>query len=54
MALQADYPMPEYRFSGRGSVKERERYLEAVKKGYQMDYEALALFFVDVIERRRT
>ncbi|MBU2497926.1 MAG: Fic family protein [Proteobacteria bacterium] len=54
MALQADYPMPEYRFSGRGSVKERERYLEAVRRGYQKDYEALALFFVEAIDRRRT
>jgi len=45
--------MPEYRFSGRGSVKGRERYLEAVRQAYQKDYEALALFFVEAIERRR-
>ena len=54
MALQAGYPLPVYRFTGRGSAAEKKRYLSAVKKGYQKDYEALAVFFADAIERGRT
>lgn len=54
MALQADLPMPEYRFTGRGSVRERERYLEAIKRGYLKDYEPLTAFFAEVIGRRKT
>ena len=46
--------MPVYRFTGRGSEAEKKRYLSAVKKGYRKDYEALAVFFADAIERGRT
>jgi len=53
MALQAGYPLPVYRFTGRGSEAEKKRYLSAVKKGYQKDYEALAVFFAETIERGR-
>jgi cell filamentation protein len=53
MALQAGCPLPVYRFTGRGSEAEKKRYLSAVKKGYQKDYEALAVFFADAIERGR-
>jgi cell filamentation protein len=52
MALQAGFPTPEYRFTGRGSTKERERYLSAVKRGYLKDYEPLADFFEDTMRRR--
>ena len=53
MALQAGYPLPVYHFTGRGSVAERERYLNAVKRGYVKDYRPLADFFADAIERGR-
>lgn len=53
MSLQASYPLPGYRFTGRGAEAEKKRYLSAVKKGYQKDYEALAAFFADAIERGR-
>jgi cell filamentation protein len=52
MAQQADYPAPLMRFEGRGSQQERERYLNAVKRGYLQDYDALADFFREAIERR--
>ena len=51
MALQAGLPLPAYRFTGRGSTKERERYLNAVKSGYLQNYRDLAEFFADTIER---
>jgi cell filamentation protein len=54
MALQAGNPLPAYRFAGRGAEAEKKRYLAAVKMGYQKDYEALAVFFADAIERGRT
>ena len=54
MALQAGFPLPVYLFTGRGSEAEKQRYLSAVKKGYQKDYEALAVFFADAVERGRT
>ena len=53
MSLQASYPLPGYRFTGRGAEAEKKRYLSAVKKGYQKDYEALAAFSADAIERGR-
>ena len=52
MALQAGLPAPDYGFIGRGSRKKSATYLEAVRKGYVQDYEALAAFFVEVLERR--
>ena len=51
MALQAGFPLPVYRFTGRGSTAERKRYLNAVKCGYAQDYRFLAEFFADAIER---
>jgi len=53
MALQAGNPLPIYRFAGRGAEAEKKRYLAAVKMGYQKDYEALTVFFADVIARGR-
>ena len=52
MALQAGLPMPSYGFTGRGSKARKENYLEAVKRGYLGDYEALASVFLEAIERR--
>jgi cell filamentation protein len=49
MALQAGYPLPSYRFTGRGSRKERSRYLNAVKKGYLLEYAELTAFFSDAL-----
>ena len=53
MALQAGFPLPAYRFAGRGSTAEKGRYLDAVKRGYVKDYRPLAGFFADAIERGR-
>jgi len=53
MILQAGLPLPVYHFTGRGSVKERTRYLNAVKRGYVKDYQPLADFFADAVERGR-
>lgn len=53
MFLQAGLPMPMYKFTGRGATKEKERYLNAVKSGYLTDYQPLADFFLDAIERAR-
>jgi cell filamentation protein len=53
MALQADLSTPEYHFAGRGSVKERKRYLRAVMKGYLKDYAPLADFFAEALVRRK-
>ncbi len=49
MALQAGYPLPTYQFTGRGSQKERARYLNAVKKGYLKEYAELTAFFADTL-----
>ena len=51
MSLQAGLPTPEYRFEGRGAKAERERYLRSVVRGYYRDYEPLAAFFREVVER---
>ena len=53
MLLQAGLPMPLYQFTGKGSVKERERYLSAVKRGYITDYRPLVDFFGAAVERAR-
>jgi cell filamentation protein len=53
MILQAGLPLPVYQFTGRGSIKERERYLNAVKRGYVKDYRPLVNFFSDAVERGR-
>ena len=49
MVAQAGYPLPVYRFEGRGSTRERERYLRAVVKGYTRDYVELAGFFEEAV-----
>ena len=54
MALQAGFPMPVYRLTGRGADAENKSYLSAVKRGYQKDYDALADFFADAVTRGRT
>lgn len=38
-------------FTGEGSKKNRERYLEAVILGYECNYNALAAFFREALER---
>jgi cell filamentation protein len=53
MSLQAGFPMPSYHLSGRGSKIRQKRYLNAVKAGYQMDYEPLKAFFAEAITRGR-
>jgi cell filamentation protein len=52
MALQADYPLPSYGFTGRGASARRQRYIAAVSQGYVMDYAALTVFFAEAIGRR--
>ena len=52
MALQAGLPPPLYAFSGRGCMKRRERYLQAVQRGYLEEHQELADFFTEAIERR--
>jgi cell filamentation protein len=54
MALQAGCPLPAYHFVGHGANAEKKRYLAAVKRGYLKDYEPLAAFFADAIERGRS
>ena len=52
MALQAGLPAPQYDFEGRGKSARRERYLAAVTRGYGQNYEPLAAFFAEAINRR--
>jgi len=52
MAVQAGYPLPEFRFAGRKSRKESDDYLASVQKGYAQDYFPLADFFENAIRRR--
>ena len=52
MAMQAGFPAPEYRFTGPGRAKIRDRYLVAVTRGYAQDYGFLADFFAEAIARR--
>jgi len=52
MFLQAGYPMPRYNFSGKGSVKRKSDYLNAVIRGYAQDYQLLADFFRGCVEDR--
>ncbi len=51
MALQAGWPLPDYRFRGRGSGNERALYLAAVKQGYLTRYDDLTAFFLRAITR---
>jgi cell filamentation protein len=52
MAMQAGYAPPRFEFRGRGGRRNQSLYLEAVKRGYLQDYEALTGFFREAIERR--
>lgn len=52
MAVQAGYAPPRFAFRGRGGRRNQSLYLDAVKRGYLQDYEALAGFFREAIERR--
>ena len=52
MFLQAGYPLPLYNFSGRGSVKRKTDYLNAVIQGYTQDVQPLADFFRECVEAR--
>ena len=51
MALQANRPLPVYKFTGKGSTAEREEYLNAVQEGYMQNYRYLADFFAEALER---
>ena len=51
MALQAGWPLPDYRFRGRGSEHERAVYLAAVKQGYLTRYDDLTAFFLRAVSR---
>jgi cell filamentation protein len=51
MALQSGYPTPLYIFEGRGSVREKEQYINAVRKGYVMEYQPLAELFEEAMRR---
>ena len=51
MALQAGLPLPDYRFRGRGSGRERAVYLAAVKQGYPTRYDDLTAFFLRALSR---
>jgi len=53
MAYQAGLPAPAYGFVGRGSKVRRTQYLEAVRDGYLGNYDDLADFFAEAMERRR-
>lgn len=50
MAYQAGFPRPVYQFAGEGSEGRFERYVEAVQKAYDLDYDALTGFFVEALE----
>jgi cell filamentation protein len=52
MFLQAGYPLPLYSFSGRGSVKRKVAYLNAVINGYSQEIQPLADFFRGCVEAR--
>ena len=52
--FEAGYPMPQYPFEGRNGMEERRLYIEAVKKGYLGEYDFLARFFREAIERRKS
>ncbi|NOU36852.1 MAG: cell filamentation protein Fic [Kiritimatiellaceae bacterium] len=52
MFLQAGYPLPLYNFSGRGSMKRKIEYLNAVIKGYSQETQPLADFFRTCVEDR--
>jgi len=52
MFLQAGFPMPLYDFSGKGSVKRKKAYLDAVIAGYGQDYAPLTGFFTACMEAR--
>jgi cell filamentation protein len=52
MFLQAGYPIPLYNFSGKGAVKRKNEYLNAVVVGYGQNYAPLATFFRGCVEAR--
>ncbi len=52
MAAQAGLPLPDYGFTGRGSKARKAQYLGAVIAGYGQNYDVLAHFFADALERR--
>lgn len=52
MFLQSGYPPPLYSFSGKGAVKRKTAYLNAVIQGYAQDVQPLADFFRAGVEAR--
>lgn len=52
MCLQADFPIPDYGFTGKGGDERQTNYLAAVTRGYAQDYAALTDFFAAAITRR--
>jgi cell filamentation protein len=54
MLIQAGYPLPAYRFAGNGSRKVRAEYLDAVRLGYEQEYQALSRFFEEAVFLRES
>ncbi len=52
MAAQAGLPPPLYQFRGRGSVRTKAHYLDAVIRGYAADYADLERFFAEAVKLR--
>jgi len=52
MALQASQGPPHYGLTGKGSRKQKQRYLNAVRQGYIENYEPLRRFFADALAGR--
>jgi len=51
LCLQADLPDPAYGLVGKNSRRQRERYLQAVRQGYDEEYDALTEFFAEALVR---
>jgi cell filamentation protein len=49
MALQAGYAPPDYRFTGKGSVKRRREYIAALQQAYVERYDHLSDFFFEAL-----
>jgi cell filamentation protein len=52
MAMQAGLPLPDYGFAGKGEKARQQEYLSAVRAGYVEEFDPLAAFFTEAIERR--
>jgi len=52
MCLQAELPVPDYGFTGKGTTRLGRAYLGAVVSGYGQDYRPLTDFFAEAVTRR--